>query len=87
MRGLALGLIFFSLLPLVFVRGKIFGFLTTGPFLGVLMYYWISLMVPEYLVWGGFFGGPPLRRFCPGWSLANRNCRRPTGSPFSYFFG
>lgn len=43
MRGAFLALIFFSVLPLVFV---------SGPFVGVLVYFWASLMGPQFLVWG-----------------------------------
>jgi putative inorganic carbon (HCO3(-)) transporter len=46
MRGLLLGVTFFSLLPLIFIR---------GPFVGVLMWFWVSLMSPQMIVWGSFF--------------------------------
>jgi probable O-glycosylation ligase (exosortase A-associated) len=45
MRGILLGLTFFSLLPLVFVR---------GPFIGILLWFWVSLMDPQFVVWGPF---------------------------------
>jgi putative inorganic carbon (hco3(-)) transporter len=50
MRGLILGAVFFGLLPLVFTR---------GPFVGILMWYWVSLMNPQRDVWGGIFGSLP----------------------------
>ena len=43
MRGIILGITFFSLLPFIFVR---------GPFFGILMWCWVSLMNPQFLVWG-----------------------------------
>ena len=42
MRGLVLVIVFFSLLPLVFKR----------PYVGILMWFWISLMSPHRLVYG-----------------------------------
>lgn len=42
MRGLVLLVVFFSALPLIFIR---------GPFWGILMWYWISLMNPQKVVW------------------------------------
>ena len=45
MRGILLGLIFFSLLPLIFIK---------GPFVGILMWFWISLMAPQFIVYGFF---------------------------------
>jgi putative inorganic carbon (hco3(-)) transporter len=45
MRGIALGLVFFPLLPLIFIR---------GPFVGILMWFWVSLMYPQFVVYGFF---------------------------------
>ena len=50
MRGLAVFVVFFSLLPLVLIK---------GPFAGVLIWYWISLMNPHQDVWGSAFGRIP----------------------------
>jgi probable O-glycosylation ligase (exosortase A-associated) len=49
-RGYALALVFFGLLPLIFIK---------GPFFGILMWFWVSLMNPHKLVWGGPFADPP----------------------------
>jgi putative inorganic carbon (hco3(-)) transporter len=43
MRGILLVGAFFSLLPLIFTR---------GPFIGILMWFWVSLMSPQFIVWG-----------------------------------
>jgi putative inorganic carbon (hco3(-)) transporter len=50
MRGLILLIVFFSALPFIFVN---------GPFFGVLMWYWISLMNPQKMVWNSFAAGIP----------------------------
>ncbi|MFZ3235799.1 MAG: putative O-glycosylation ligase, exosortase A system-associated [Stellaceae bacterium] len=50
MRGLALGIVFFSLLPFIFIK---------GPFFGILMWFWVSLMNPQQVVWGSIFSGVP----------------------------
>jgi putative inorganic carbon (hco3(-)) transporter len=50
MRGLILGIIFFGMLPFIFVK---------GPFFGILMWYWISLMVPQDAVWSSIFSEVP----------------------------
>ena len=50
MRGYALALAFFGLLPFIFIK---------GPFFGILMWFWVSLMSPHKLVWGGPFADPP----------------------------
>ena len=41
MRDLFLALVIFSLVPLAFMR----------PYIGVLMWIWLSLMVPQKLSW------------------------------------
>lgn len=48
MRGLLLGLVFFSMLPLIFIK---------GPFFGILMWFWVSLMNPQMIVWSSIFAG------------------------------
>ena len=45
MRGLLFFIVYFALLPFIFIK---------GPFIGVLMWFWISLMNPHQLVWGAF---------------------------------
>ena len=50
MRGILLGFVFFSLLPLIFIR---------GPFVGILMWFWVSLMAPQFVVWDSFFATIP----------------------------
>jgi putative inorganic carbon (hco3(-)) transporter len=50
MRGLVLLIVFFSALPFIFVK---------GPFVGILLWYWISLMNPQKLVWNSVAGGIP----------------------------
>jgi probable O-glycosylation ligase (exosortase A-associated) len=73
MRGLLLGLVFFSLLPLIF---------TKGPFIGIVMWFWISLMAPQMIVWGGFFGTIPYALIVAvatliSWLLLSREPKRP----------
>lgn len=43
MRDVLIALVFFSLLILVFFR---------GPFFGILIYFWVSLMAPQFIAWG-----------------------------------
>ena len=50
MRGLALGLVFFCLIPFILIK---------GPFFGILMWYWVSLMNPQEEVWMSFFASVP----------------------------
>jgi putative inorganic carbon (hco3(-)) transporter len=50
MRGVLLGVVFFALLPRIFTR---------GPFAGILMWFWIALMVPQAFVWSGVFTSIP----------------------------
>ncbi|HEY1299981.1 MAG TPA: putative O-glycosylation ligase, exosortase A system-associated [Stellaceae bacterium] len=45
MRGLLLFVVFFALLPLVVIK---------GPFIGILMWFWISLMSPQDIAYGAF---------------------------------
>ena len=49
MRGVLLFVTFFSLLPLVFFK---------SPFIGILVWFWISLMNPQQLSWGSFSSIP-----------------------------
>jgi putative inorganic carbon (hco3(-)) transporter len=50
MRGLVFGIIFFGMLPFIFIE---------GPFFGILMWFWISLMVPHRVVWNSAFADIP----------------------------
>lgn len=50
MRGFILGVIFFALFPFIFIK---------GPFFGILMWFWISLMAPQKAVWSSLFGDVP----------------------------
>ena len=50
MRNLILLIVFFGALPFIFVK---------GPFFGILMWYWISLMNPPRMVWNGVAAGIP----------------------------
>src|SRR5215469_9248471 len=50
MRGLLLFTVFFSLLPLIFAR---------GPFYGILMWFWLSLMNPQLVIWDNIFASIP----------------------------
>ena len=45
MRGVLLLVVFFSAFPFIFIN---------GPFWGILMWYWISLMNPQKEIWGAF---------------------------------
>ncbi|HEV2100555.1 MAG TPA: putative O-glycosylation ligase, exosortase A system-associated [Stellaceae bacterium] len=49
MRGIALLIIFFTAFPFIFI---------SGPFWGILMWFWVSLMNPQQEVWGNFAGIP-----------------------------
>ena len=50
MRGLVLFIVFFAAIPFIFFN---------GPFFGILIWYWVSLMNPQKLVWNSFAGGIP----------------------------
>ena len=50
MRGLILFIVFFAAIPFIFFN---------GPFFGILIWYWVSLMNPQKLVWNSFAGGIP----------------------------
>jgi hypothetical protein len=50
MRGLVLFVVFFAAIPFIFFN---------GPFFGILIWYWVSLMNPQKLVWNSFAGGIP----------------------------
>jgi putative inorganic carbon (hco3(-)) transporter len=50
MRGLLLGVVFFALLPFILIR---------GPFFGILMWFWVSLMNPQQVVWSSVFASVP----------------------------
>lgn len=49
MRGLVLVIVFFGTLPLIFFK---------TPFVGILLWFWISLMNPHQLTWGSFVSIP-----------------------------
>jgi probable O-glycosylation ligase (exosortase A-associated) len=73
MRGALLATTFLFLLPFIFIK---------GPFFGILMWYWISLMNPQYLVWDGLSAAIPYA-FVVGvctlfsWLLLSREPRLP----------
>ena len=50
MRGLVLVIVYFSALPFIFI---------SGPFWGILMWYWIALMNPERAIWNSVFLAVP----------------------------
>ncbi len=50
MRELLFVIVFFGALPFIFLK---------TPFVGVLMWFWISLMNPHQLIWGGTFSTLP----------------------------
>lgn len=50
MRGLVLFIVFFAAIPFIFFN---------GPFFGILIWYWVSLMNPQKLVWNSFAGDIP----------------------------
>jgi probable O-glycosylation ligase (exosortase A-associated) len=50
MRGLVLVIVYFSALPFIFL---------SGPFWGILMWYWIALMNPERAIWNSVFLAVP----------------------------
>ncbi|HEY1261036.1 MAG TPA: putative O-glycosylation ligase, exosortase A system-associated [Stellaceae bacterium] len=73
MRGYALALVFFGLLPFIFIK---------GPFFGILMWFWVSLMSPHRLVWGGPFADPPYALIVAvatllAWLLSNDEPKAP----------
>jgi putative inorganic carbon (hco3(-)) transporter len=75
MRGILLGLAFFSSLPLIFIK---------GPFFGILMWYWVSLMNPQYMVWDSFFSNLPYALIVAvstfvSWLMLSREPKLPPG--------
>jgi putative inorganic carbon (HCO3(-)) transporter len=50
MRGFALGIAFFCMIPFIFIK---------GPFFGILMWYWVSLMNQHEIVWDSLFASVP----------------------------
>ena len=73
MRGLVLLIVFFSALPFIFIK---------GPFFGILMWYWVSLMNPQKLVWNGLAGGIPYAQIVAvltllGWLLSKVEPKLP----------
>jgi putative inorganic carbon (hco3(-)) transporter len=73
MRGLVLFIVFFAALPFIFFN---------GPFFGILMWYWISLMNPQKLVWNGAAAGVPYSHIVAvltllGWLLSKVESKWP----------
>lgn len=73
MRGLVLFITFFSALPFIFLN---------GPYWGILMWYWISLMNPQEAVWGSIFGTFPYALIVAvatflSWLMAQREPKFP----------
>jgi probable O-glycosylation ligase (exosortase A-associated) len=73
MRGLVLVSIYAALLPFIFLQ---------GPFVGILMWYWISLMNPQKEVWDSVFGGLPYSMTIAvatllSWLLSRRESKFP----------
>lgn len=76
MRGLVLFLIFVSLFPFIFF---------SSPFIGVLMWYWISLMNPQKAIWNSAFAAIPYALVIAlatlvSWLLSQREPRVPPAS-------
>ncbi|MGH7030470.1 MAG: putative O-glycosylation ligase, exosortase A system-associated [Stellaceae bacterium] len=76
MRGLVLISVFAAMLPFVFLQ---------GPFVGVLMWYWVSLMNPQMEVWGSVFGRVPYALIVAittllAWLLSQRESKFPPAS-------
>lgn len=73
MRGLLLISVFTAWLPFIFLR---------GPFVGILMWFWISLMNPQMEVWGSIFGRIPYAMIIAvttilAWLLSQRESKFP----------
>lgn len=76
MRGLVLIAVFTALLPFIFLR---------GPFVGILMWYWVSLMNPQMEVWGSVFASVPYALIVAittllSWQLSQRESKFPPAS-------
>jgi putative inorganic carbon (hco3(-)) transporter len=76
MRGVVLISVFAAALPFVFLQ---------GPFVGVLIWYWISLMSPQMDVWTSFFGRIPYALITAivtilAWQLSQRESKFPPGN-------
>ena len=73
MRGLILLIVFFTALPFIFFN---------GPFFGILMWYWVSLMNPQKLVWNSVAAGVPYSQIVAvltllGWLLSKVESKLP----------
>ncbi len=76
MRGLVLVSVFAALLPFIFLQ---------GPFVGILMWFWISLMNPQKDVWDSVFAGLPYSMTIAvatllAWLLSQRESKFPPAS-------
>jgi putative inorganic carbon (hco3(-)) transporter len=73
MRGVLLISVFAAALPFIFLQ---------GPFFGILMWYWISLMNPQMEVWNSFFAAVPYALIIAittilSWQLSQRESKFP----------
>lgn len=76
MRGLVLFMMFAALFPLIVFK---------GPFVGILMWFWLSLMNPQKVVWGSVFGAIPYTLIVAVttilcWLLSQRESKFPPAS-------
>ncbi|HEY3912274.1 MAG TPA: putative O-glycosylation ligase, exosortase A system-associated [Stellaceae bacterium] len=76
MRGIVLICLFTAMLPFVFLE---------GPFIGILMWYWVSLMNPQMEVWGSVFGRVPYALIVAiatlsAWLLSRHEAKVPPAS-------
>jgi putative inorganic carbon (hco3(-)) transporter len=76
MRGVVLISVFSAVLPFVFLR---------GPFVGILIWYWISLMAPQMDVWYGPFSRVPYALITAlvtilAWQFSQRESKFPPGN-------
>jgi putative inorganic carbon (hco3(-)) transporter len=76
MRGIVLFIVFCSAFPFIFI---------SGPFWGILMWYWVSLMNPQQEVWHAVFAGIPYAMIIAlgtllSWLLSRHEPKAP---PFS----
>jgi putative inorganic carbon (hco3(-)) transporter len=73
MRGIILFIIFFSSLPFIFI---------SGPFWGILMWYWVALMNPQNVIWDSVFASIPFSFIVAvstllSWLLSQRESKFP----------
>ena len=74
MRGIILFIIFFSSLPFIFI---------SGPFWGILMWYWVALMNPQNVIWDSVFASIPFSFIVAvstllSWLLSQRESKFPS---------